>query len=679
MSDVKTSFIVKDRASDTIRKINKRFAETVYTLERCNKALGQLNGSLNASYGAEIERFSNSAADSANQLERGAKGADNLKKKMGEAERSAQNFLSTLTGIAATIVSIQGLKQLVNTTDEMALAQARLQNIADDSASGVSDAIFVSSQRARSNYLDTAKQVSKLMTNARNAFKDSDEAIAFVETFNKMGALGGASVYESSQAMYQLTQSMAKGRLDGDELRSVMEGMPLVAKAIADYLGTDVGTMKEMARQGEVTAQVVKEALQNVSSGIDEDFANLPMTFAQGWTKFSNTVVRALNPLQQAFSRLWNSEGMQSFAESALYVLGVIINLLALVVNGVSAVMDFLAPAADILGIVAVAVLAVAAAWGIYTVVTKAAAIAQGIFNAVLMANPIMMVITAIILLIAAIFAIAQAVANVTGLTESALGLIAAIVLSVGAYIVNFVVLVVSEIFDVVFGVINALLNVFATFANFVGNVFNDPVAAVIHLFEGLGQTVLKILGGIASALDKIFGSNLSSAVQGWSDSLSVKATQLAAEYGNGTYTEQINFDDVANPLANWQGIDYGEAWRTGAEWGDGVSSKIKSALTGGALNPQNYDLGLENVAANVDDIAGDTGSMKNALDISEENLEYLRDIAERDAINKFTTASVRVEMVNNNNVATDADLDGIIDGLATRTEDALMRIAEGV
>lgn len=365
---------------------------------------------------------------------------------------------------------------------------------------------------------------------------------------------------------------------------------------------------------------------------------------------------------------------MAVLAEQAIYVFGVIINVLAMIVDMISTGVEVLSQFGDGLSILATGILAVAAAWGIYTIYTKAAAFAQGVLNLVQSMSPMQRTIMIIIAIVTVILLLTTMIANLTGVTQSGLGIITGAFAVAGAFIANLAV----GLLDIVIGVLNTILGGFAVAANFVGNIFNDPVASIIYLFEGMAQTILSILGGIASAIDRVFGSNLSSAVGSWSDGLSSKADELASKYGNGTYNEAINFEPIQNPLGDWR-LGYGDAWKAGADFGDGISDKIKNTLTGGSLNPENYDLGLGNVAANVDDIAGDTGSMKNALDISEENLEYLRDIAERDAINKFTTASVRVEMVNNNNVAADADLDGIIDGLATRTEDALMRIAEGV
>lgn len=249
-----------------------------------------------------------------------------------------RNIIGAFTGV---YISVQGLQRMVDLTDQVTSAQQRMSLIVGSSAKAVQaqQAIMQSANDSYSDYIDMSNQVAKLMMNAPNTFNSVGAAADFVNTFNKLGTLGGTSVYESSQAMYQLTQSMAKGKLDGDELRSVMEGVPLVAKTIADSLGVDVGTMKAMAAEGQVTAKVVKDALSNAMGDVNKQFDKAygkTKTFAMIWTVFKNNAINAVQPIMDALSGLWNSEGAENFGNQTLSVLNSVSTGIATVIGWVS-------------------------------------------------------------------------------------------------------------------------------------------------------------------------------------------------------------------------------------------------------------------------------------------------------------------------------------------------------
>jgi hypothetical protein len=221
---------------------------------------------------------------------------------------------------------------------------------------------------------------------------------------------------------------------------------------------------------------------------------------------------------------------------------------------------------------------------------------------------------------------------------------------------------------DLVLGVVNIFYNKFATFANFFGNLFNDPIGSIIHLFGDMADNVLGILETIASAIDKIFGSNLAGAVSGWRIGLSGWVDDIANKYGNGTYEQKISAAGLTSESLGLSRWSYSDAYKTGYAWGEGIGDKVGGMFGGD-------DTALENIA----NTAENTGKVADELDVTNEDLKYLREIAERDVINRFTTAEIKVEMNNNNNISSDMDIDGIVDYLVVNVNEAMEKAAEGV
>ena len=281
------------------------------------------------------------------------------------------------------------------------------------------------------------------------------------------------------------------------------------------------------------------------------------------------------------------------------------------------------------------------------------------------------------------------AINKLQGTSISATGVIMGVLATAGAFIWNLFL----GIVDLGLGVVNALWNGWATFANFFANVFNDPISSIINAFGQLADAVLGILESIASAIDKVFGSNLASAVSGWRGTLDGKIAGAVEKYGNGSYekvVEELNLTAEDLGLSRWS---YSNAYSTGYDFGAGLASDI-SGMFGGGSGTEGYEELLESIGgagggiptydelANnaLDDLNGSTGSIEDSLDISNEHLKYLRDLAEQEVINRFTTAEIRVEMGGViNTVNQNADLDGIMDYMVTGVQEAMERVAEGV
>ncbi len=313
------------------------------------------------------------------------------------------------------------------------------------------------------------------------------------------------------------------------------------------------------------------------------------------------------------------------------------------------------------------------------TAATIALIAAQEGLNAALAACPITWIIIAIIALIAIFYAAVAAVNKFAGTSYSATGIICGLFAVAAAFIGNLFVALVNAGIDAFVG----LWNFIAIFANFFGNVFNDPVGAIVHLFFDLADTVLGILETLASAIDTIFGSNLAGAVSGWRDSL--------GGWVDKTFGENVEFMGRRDSSElHLQRFEYGAAWNTGYSFGEGIEDKIAafnpSSIFGTTDIPSAADYanaltsgGLGDVGSGVEDIAGNTGAMADAMDITGEELKYLRDIAEQEAINRFTTAEVNIEQTNHNTIKNGMDLDGVISGMTDMVNEAIEISTEGV
>lgn len=619
---------------------------------------------------------------------------------------SANGLLSIIKKVAIAAGGIAGINKVLNISDELASTKARLNLLVDDGGSveALEQKIMASAQRSRSAYFDTASAVAKLGLNAGNAFGGNmDQVIAFMEQVNKQFVIGGATAQEQSNAMIQLTQAMAAGALRGEELNSILDGAPGIARAIEKYMGIAEGSIKSVAQEGKVTAEVVKNAMFAMADETNAKFDSMPKTWGQIWTSMKNKALSIFAPILNKLNQIANSSKFETVTNGVINGLAAIASVatgvLDLLINGASWVVDNWSWISPIVLGVAGAYVVLHGAMIAYNTIqaitnglaaisaarsaikagatlaeaaaTTTATGAQVGLNAALLACPITWIIIGIIALIALFYAAVAAVNKFAGTSVSATGIICGVFMAALAFIGNiFIALwnVAAEVFVLIY-------NLVATVANFIGTVFNDPVAAVVHLFFDLADTVLGVLQALASAIDAIFGSNLSGAVQGWRDSLGGWVDET---FGKGTEVmAKMNADDL-----KLDRFEYGAAFDLGYNFGEGIDNKVSGLFDGSLMDSMGaFDLGntLDGIYGNTGDTANNTAATADALDITEEDLSYLRDIAEREAINRFTTAEIKVEQNNTNYIDKETDLDGIMDAWANDFAEKLDVSEEGV
>ena len=633
MATIRSQMVLNDGMTSVLRKISGALTTTLDAFEQMQRASGQ---SINS---AQFAAARSQLVGANTELD---KMADNFQK----AGSKADGLMGKISGIAAGIASIATVQKLVNLSDDVTSAQARLNLLVTDGGSvdELEAKIMASANRSRSAYLDTASAVAKLGLNAGNAFDhDMDQVIAFMEQVNKQFVIGGATAQEQSNAMVQLTQAMAAGALRGEELNSILDSAPGIARAIEQYMGVAEGSIKEYAAEGKVTAQVVKNALFSVADETNAKFESMPMTWAQVWTMMSNIALQALEPVLTFINWLANN-----------------IEIIGPLVLGVAAA----------LAVYLIATKGVAAATKVWTAVQTA-------FNAVMALNPVFLIIMGIILLIALIYAVVAAVNRVTGASTSATGIICGAVLVLAAIIGNTVIGLLNAIIQFIWsifvepflGIIEWILNVCNGGFNSFGDVVANLIGNIISWFLSLGKVVTKII-------DAIFGTD-------WTGGLNALQDKVLAW---GKNEKSITLDREAPTIDHR--FEYGDAWSKGYDFGAGVENKIGGMFNmgdGGGFDMSSMmgdggGFDMSSMMGDVGSIAGDTGSIADSLSVTDEELEYLRDIAERDAINRFTTAEVKIDMTGmTNKIDGSADIDGIITELTDGFTEALVTAAEGV
>jgi len=720
MAGISSTIRINDGMSPALKSMNKALNIVLNSFEKMQSISGN---------SIDVADIKDARAELANaaiavnrveeELEQAARAQDNLTREARETESAMSGVLKRVVGLVGAYASFQTLMGAVNLSDQMSQTTSRLSLIVDvdedasreeiaKATEDLEQKIFESANRSRASYLDTASAVAAFAQRAGDAFSGNDEVIAFTETLNKMYVIAGATAEEQASSMLQLTQALGSGVLRGEEFNAVFEAAPNIMQSVADYMNIPIGQLRSMAEEGKITADVVKNAIFDATEEVNADFDNMKWTWQQVFTSFKNYATQALDPVLSKISELANNKDVQNFAVGLGVAVGTVVNVVLWafeLIAGLGAFMydnwSFIAPviysvaaalalyygyvlatnAIELIsnGIKVASMLASyakAAATRGEASATAAATAAQYGFNTALLASPLTWILIIIIAVVAAIYLVIAAINKVTGSTISATGVIVGALMSAVAFIWNLFL----GLVDLVLGIVNYWYNIFGAFVNFFGNLFNDPIGSIINLFGDLADNVLGVLESIAKAMDKVFGSNMASTVAGWRSSLSSKIEIATKEYGNGTYEEvmgELNLSSESLGMKRWA---YEDAYNTGYEWGAGIEDKVSNISLDNILGTGSDLTDAANAAETyLPDVADYTGAMADEMELTEKDLEYLRDIAEQEAINRFTTAEIKIDMQNNNSIASNMDIDGIVSQLEEKLYESMEIAAEGV
>lgn len=633
---------------------------------------------------------------------------------MLDADYVAQFELETTADTAGAISEINAIQNSVDEVVVPVSAESKALVAAFDQITAKASEI-----QSRGIYGDEAMIAAA--AEFSTYFSDTDAIEMMMDTLSDyaMGMSGGGEV--GSQQMVDYATNLGKimsGAYDAmtkkgfelsDTQKAIIEGTA-TQEQIVSALGEEYLTMSQDMQAAAAISQVIEESW----AGLYESMSNTPegkiIQMTNAWGDMKEVIGGQLYPyvllFVDAITENWSTiEGVvQGITTGLEFLLGMLSWVLEAAISVADAIIEnwsWISPIiygvagalavyygwvlltkgaemamAAVHGIVAVAKGIMAAATMLVTGATWAETTAQYGLNAAMYACPIVWIIILIIALIALFYAAVAAVNKFAGTSVSATGIICGAFMVALAFIGNIFV----ALWNLVVDVFVLIYNLVAEVANFIGNVFTDPIGAICRLFFGLADTVLGILQALASAIDAIFGSNLAGSVQGWRDSL---GGWVEDTFGKGEEVmAKMNADDMK--LGRFE---YGAAWDAGYSFGEGIDESIAnfdpSSLFGTTdiPSPEDYanSLTAGGIGDGVDDIAGNTGAIKDSMDITEEDLKYLRDIAEQEAINRFTTAEITIEQTNHNTVSGKMDLDGIVSGLTDAANEAVDRIAEGV
>mgnify|MGYP000386815243 FL=1 len=625
--------------------------------------------------------------------------------------QQANELTNTIKRAVAAYVSIQSVGKALNISDELVQTTSRLNMMNDgvQTTAELVNMVYAAAQDARGSFSQMADVVARFGNNAKDAFSSSEEVVAFADLIQKQMTIAGASTQEAANAELQLSQALGSGVLRGDELNSIFEQAPNLIQNIADYLDVPIGKIREMAADGELSADVVKAAIFSAADDINSKFNEMPMTWGQIWQSMQNTALIAFQPVLQRLNDLANSEAFQTFIQGAIEAMATLANILLNVFEVAASVGAFIG---DNWSIIAPIIYGVIAALGAYLAImgivnaitaisaaidaTKAAAdalaagqtflwtVQQYGLNAALAACPITWIIVLIIALIAIIFAVCNAIAKMTGIANSGFGVITGGVNVVIQFFKNLGLTVAN----IALGIGNAI----AALASNMMTAFHNAICSVQSWFYNLLSTALSVIEGICSALNKLpFVEFDYSGISSAADDYAAKASEAA---GNKEDYQSISdaFNEGFTTFDAFQDGWASDAFNAGAAWGDGIADKVSNFSLSDVFgqtdipNVGDYTSGFNDAIANsgvgdsIGNIDDNTGKIKDSLDVTEEDLKYLRDIAEQEAINRFTTAEINVDMSGmQNTVNSGDDIDGFMTKLTDSVNEAVDNMTEGV
>lgn len=720
MGTIRSQMALNDGMSAVLKKITRSLDTTISAFEEMQKASGKsMDTKLLKSAHTMLAQCNDEIDQMADEYERAQKQQQRLNDSIDKGTASAGGLLKKIAGIAGAYMSLNAVKGLV--TDSMGLAdtqigvQTQLKTVTRNMGTGdYYDQILqkASDIQGRGMYGDEAMiaGAGELAT----YFTDGDAILSMMDTLTNYaaGMSGGGEV--DSKAMTDYATGLGKimvGSFDAmaqkgfeftDVQKKIIEGTA-TEKQIAEELGDEYVNLSNDMQAAAVIGSVIDEGWSGLYDAMSQTPEGQIIQFKNTLGDLKETIGAGLYPAVLNFMSLFqeNLPQIQEFSDLFVQGIGRIINFLTQAANKA---LEFASTVQDnwsiiepiVLGIVA-ALTAYAIISGIVAAVNGAHALSEGVkaaaqmmatgatlaetaaqhgLNAVLLACPITWIVVGVIALVAAIAAVCSWIAKTTGIAATGFGVITGGI-NVAIQAVWNAMLVVA---NVAIGIWNAL----SACCSNIGTAFHNVIANVQGWFYGLLSTVLTVVSGICAALNKLpfvsFDySGITAAAEEYAGK-SAEAYGSVEEYtnvGDAFKSGMGTFDTFKDGWAS-------DAFAAGSAWGDGVADKVSGLFDyeAGTIDDFVTDTGyaMDGIGSDTADIADSTGGMAKSLDVSNEQLQYLRDIAERDAINRFTTAEVKIDMTGmNNRIEGSADLDGVISQLTDGFAEALVTAAEGV
>lgn len=639
-----------------------------------------------------------------------------------------QKLKNTILGVVGAYAGFQGVKSMFAMSDTVTNINSRLDLMKDEfnTVDSLQAKIMQSANSTYSSYKDMADMVGKLGNLAPEAFGNNDDIILFSEQINKLFTIAGTSSEGKAAAMLQLTQALASGVLRGEEFNSVLENAPTIAAAISKALGVNVGELRKMAAEGKLTADVVKNSIYKMADETNRKFDQMDVTYSDLWNLFKNNATKAFMPLFNYLRDITRSEKFRNFVASAGRSLSILAKIITGTFSAIGKIAQFIKaswkPLAPVLFAVLAPLLAYKAAlvavWTWQKIIALSTAIWKGIqfaiataqvilwsftnaqraataatflFNSAWLSNPAVWILLTIIAVIAAVVGAVYAMSDSW---QDAFGTIAGGLTAFGAFIAN------------IFG---GIWNIIAKVVEFFVNVWSNPIYSVKKLF---GSFALMFLNGcismtegwdrFATAIANAFIAAINHVKHMWNGLVDLLPDFVTGALGMDYATDITKSVSITSDLKDmgkgikkligkkpkdlweapkFEGFDLSDSFKAGKKWGAGMADKISKFFKSDELEKAftlDPKTGTNGISGNVSDIAGNTKTIADNTKKYEEDLRYMRDIAEREAINRFTTAEIKIGMTNNNNISSDMDINSVIDTLTSKLYEGMSIAAEG-
>lgn len=724
MATIRTAIQIQDGMSSAFKSMNVAMQATINNFESLQRASGNAVDTSSI----EIARRELARAESAfNEIENEIKQADMQQDRFNQSIRdgttAASGMLGKIAGIVAAYLSFQTGRDVLGLSDELTNTTARLDLMNDglQTTAELQKMIFDSAQRSYGAYSQTADLVGKLGMNAKDAFSSNAETVAFAELLNKQFSIAGTNAEGITAATLQLTQALGSGVLRGEELNSIFEQAPNIIHTIANYLDVPIGKIREMASEGELTAGVVKQAMFAAADDINEKFNNMPLTGSQIWQNFKNEALWAFQETLAGLNNAMNSDKFLSFVNDMKGQLYTLANVVSATFSTMAAIggfvydnWSFIGP---VIGIATAAMLLYGGALLGIKLTTMAVATWQGVLaarvamvtgatfaqtaaqyglNAAMYANPVTWVIAGFLALIAVFYLGIATINHFAGTSISATGLIAGAFSALGAFLYNMVAF---------------WWNLFASIAEFFYNVWIDPVYATKKLLGSIAETTINMAESMIGSFDSaatnlanmfVDAANTAVGAINWvSDAIN---NLTGIDFGKmGTFSHRssvsADYSGLKGKINDWVGDSPAGTWSaprmemksipdafgSGYDWGASLFNGPDMNLTMPTTNMDNILNNLQGIQDAVDkgskagkDTAGSAKKLADNVKMASDDLKYLRDLSERDAINRFTTAEIKVDMKNENHINSEMDIDGVIDRFGEKVEETIAVLAEG-
>lgn len=675
MGTIKSSIVVYDGMSPAFKSMTKAMNIMLNTFESVQRASSRAidTASINTAR-QEIANANLILEQTEENIKKINQQANKTPEKLDKATSSASGLYDKIKGIAISVGSAMGIGQLLNLSDQMSNTRARLNLIVDDGGSieALEQKVFDAANRSRADYMTMASTVAKLNANAGNAFKNNDETIAFAELLNKQFTIAGASTEEIESASLQLTQALSSGVLRGEELNAVFEACPPIIQSIADYLDVDIGKIREMASEGQLSASVVKNAMFTASDEINEKFNSMPMTWAQIWTKIKNYALMAFQPILQRISDIANSGQFNTFINNVINGLAIIGNVAVQIFDIIMQGVNWIAENWNIISPILAGIIT---AFVIWRAVTLA-------LNLTLLASPLGIIALAIGVIIGLIV---MWINKVGGLKVAWL------------IVCDTLITTWNNVKAVFIGGFYAILNGLDMFSYgwtvaciAISNIVGDLKVIVLTIIQNMVNGAIDLINDLITSINKVTGLSLntvSHVTWGAEASLVNSAQKAARGIEQQEKLKQVN-ENIANRNTDYENMTKQMASEHQERLNQINLEKVKGALTDPAknlldkMNSGNgfdYASMMDNLNNNVAQTADNTGKVADTLEVTEEDLQYIKDLAEQDVINRFTTASISVDFTNTNRIENDMDLDGVVEKIKDTIQEAVITSAEEV